>query len=223
LKGRGAAESKGAQEATDEVVDRFHQLYYDNRRQTWNNTRWLGIPLWKCPLDLWVYQEILFARRPGLIIETGTHRGGSALFLASMLDLIDSGRVITIDVTPRDDRPAHPRIEYRTGSSVAPEIVAGVRESIRPGESVMAIFDSDHARDHVLAELRAFAPLVTPGDYLIVEDTNINGHPVWPEFGPGPMEAVEEFLVESDAFEADRSREKYFLTQNPRGYLRRVK
>ena len=86
----------------------------------------------------------------------------------------------------------------------------------------MVILDSDHTRDHVLRELELYAPLVTPGSYLVVEDTNINGHPVAPEFGPGPMEAVEAFLETTDEFEVDRAREKLMLTFNPSGYLRRV-
>ena len=85
----------------------------------------------------------------------------------------------------------------------------------------MVVLDSDHHRDHVLAELRTYSALVTPGSYLIVEDTNINGHPVRPEFGPGPMEAVDEFLRESPDFAIDPEREKFFLTFNPRGFLRR--
>jgi cephalosporin hydroxylase len=205
----------------DEVVSRFHELYYGAGKKTRGNTYWLGTIVAKCPLDLWIYQEILFERRPGLIIETGTLMGGSALFLASMLDLIGDGRIITIDIEARPERPAHHRIEYRTGSSIDPEIVAGVRESVRGDERVMVILDSDHSREHVLGELRAFAPLVTPGDYLIVEDTNLNGHPVKPRWGPGPMEARDEFMAENEAFEVDDSREKFFVTFNPRGYLRR--
>ena len=85
----------------------------------------------------------------------------------------------------------------------------------------MVILDSDHSRDHVLRELELYAPLVTPGCYVVVEDTNVNGHPVVPRFGPGPMEAVQEYLATTDAFEVDRSREKLLLTFNPSGYLRR--
>jgi cephalosporin hydroxylase len=224
-----------AEDSVD-VVNRFHQLYYENYERTWANTRWMGRTIVKCPLDLWIYQEILFQRRPDVIVETGTLAGGSALFLASMCDLLGTGRILTIDIEggaslPANDmtfasgpgkprRPEHPRIEYLTGSSVAPEIVRAVRESVA-GQRTMVILDSDQSRDHVLAELRAYAPRVTVGDYLIVEDTNINGHPVWPEFGPGPMEAVNDFLAENDSFSVDESREKFFLTQNPRGYLRR--
>ena len=91
------------------------------------------------------------------------------------------------------------------------------------GNHLLVLLDSDHSREHVLDELRAYSPLVTPGSYVIVEDTNLNGHPVWPDFGPGPMEAVDIFLSESDDFVIDTSREKFYLTWNPRGYLKRVK
>jgi cephalosporin hydroxylase len=208
--------------AANEIVGRFHELYFAEYSRTVADTFWLGLQTQKCPLDLWIYQEILSERRPGLIVETGTSFGGSAFFLASVCDLLDHGRVITIDVRDFEHgRPEHSRIEYRKGSSVAPEIVAAVRESVEEDERVMVILDSDHRKDHVLAELRAYASIVTPGDYLIVEDTNVNGNPVLPDFGPGPMEAVDEFLAGDEAFEVDESREKFFLSFNPRGYLRR--
>ena len=87
----------------------------------------------------------------------------------------------------------------------------------------MVLLDSDHHKTHVLAEMRAYAPLVTVGSYLIVQDTNVNGHPVAPDFGPGPMEAVLEFLASDDRFESDRTQERLFFTMHPRGYLRRVR
>ena len=85
----------------------------------------------------------------------------------------------------------------------------------------MVVLDSNHSRDHVLRELEVYGPLVTPGCYLVVEDTNVNGHPVLPDHGPGPMEAVEEFLATTDDFEVDRGRENRLLSFNPSGYLRR--
>ena len=87
----------------------------------------------------------------------------------------------------------------------------------------MVDLDSNHSKQHVLEEMRAYAPMITIGNYLIVEDTNINGHPVLPEFGPGPMEAVEEFLKENHDFVPDPSREKFLVTFNPGGYLRKVR
>jgi cephalosporin hydroxylase len=203
----------------DEVVRRFHQLYYDSKVQ--GDTTWLGIRTLKCPLDLWIYQEILVRNRPELIIETGTALGGTTHFLASICDRIDCGRITTIDWRLREGRPEHPRITYLHGSSIAPGIVTEAAAAVRPGERVMVILDSAHERDHVLEELRSYGPLVTPGQYLVVEDTNVNGHPARPDFGPGPTEAVEAFLAEDPgrAFSADRGCEKFFMTFNPGGYL----
>jgi len=205
------------------LVRGFHRLYYDAglRDGTWADTRWLGIGVSKCPLDLWVYQEILDETRPDLLVETGTFDGGSALYFASLFDLLGRGRVVTIDVDPHERLPEHERITYLTGSSVAPEIRAQVEELAAKAERVMVVLDSDHSRDHVLSELRAYGELVTSGCYLVVEDTNVNGHPAWPGFGPGPMEAVEEFLAEDSRFVVDRAREKLLLTFNPSGWLLR--
>jgi cephalosporin hydroxylase len=207
----------------EEIVSDFHKIYFVNAKRTFRDTYWFGTATAKCPLDMWVYQEIVAERRPDLIVECGTFFGGTAHFLACMCDMAGNGRVITIDVRERQPRrrPQHERLEYRTGSSTDPDVVAGVREEIQPGNRVMVILDSDHRKFHVLEELQAYAPLVTPGDYLIVEDTNINDHPVWPDFGPGPMEAVDEFMEGNDDFVIDDTREKYFMTFNPRGYLRR--
>jgi cephalosporin hydroxylase len=96
-----------------------------------------------------------------------------------------------------------------------------VEDGARGKGTVVVILDSNHARAHVAEELRLYHGMVTPGSYLIVEDTNINGHPVLRDHGPGPMEAVEEFLSGRDDFFADTSREKFFLSFNPGGYLRR--
>jgi cephalosporin hydroxylase len=202
------------------IVWAFHRLYYSSGSRTWSNTYWLGTQTQKCPLDLWIYQELLHELRPAAIVETGTAGGGGALFLASMCDLLGQGEILTVDIEERR-RPSHPRITYVNGSSTAPEVVARVTEFVGDRAPVLVILDSDHSREHVLQELRSYAPLVTSGSYLIVEDTNVNGHPVLPDFGPGPMEAVEEFLAASSDFSVDAGREKFMLTFNPRGFLRR--
>jgi cephalosporin hydroxylase len=209
------------------IVKEFQRLYYNTRSRTWQNTRWLGVPVIKCPFDLWIYQEILFELKPDLVIECGTSKGGSAYFLSSMCELVGHGHVITIDLYPKPNRPQHERLTYLKGSSTDPQIISEVTRRIREVDeesaSVLVILDSDHSREHVLDELRLYSPLVTKGSYVIVEDTQLNGHPVWPDFGPGPMEAVEIFLSENDDFVIDTSREKFYLTWNPRGYLKRVK
>lgn len=207
------------------IVDAFHRLYYEGPEgegRVHHRTTWMGIPCLKCPMDLMAYQEILFETRPQLVVETGTHAGGSALFLAHMLDLLGAGEVVTIDVLDRP-RPAHPRIRYVTGSSGDVALVAGVFQGRRPDEPRLVILDSDHSRAHVLRELELFAPRVSVGNYVVVEDSNVNGHPVLEDFGPGPREAIDDFLAKNPGFEADRSREKFLMTFNPRGYLRRVR
>jgi cephalosporin hydroxylase len=207
-----------------ESAEPFHQLFYETayaKGDAWN-PKWLGVAALKCPLDLWMYQEILHEIKPDIILETGTARGGSALFLASILDLLGSGELVAIDIVRRPEWPTHPRITYLTGSSTSAPIMAQVHARVAGGSRVMVILDSDHKKDHVLDELRLYSPLVTKGSYLIVEDTNLNGRPVFPGFGPGPAEAVDDFLAANTAFERDRSRERFFVTFNPGGYLRRV-
>lgn len=205
-----------------DVVNRFHRLYYDSSQRTWRNTFWMGVPVAKCPLDLWVYQEVFKETRPDLVIETGTAHGGSALYMAHLFDLIGSGRVVTVDIERHGEPPAHPRITHLLGSSTSAEIIERVTAEAASASRVCVVLDSDHSREHVLAELRAYAPLVTPGCYLVVEDTNVHGHPVFRSHGPGPMEAVELFLKERSDFAADASREKFFMTFNPSGYLKRL-
>lgn len=205
-----------------QTIRQFHRMYYDSH--VWRNTFWFGVETQKCPLDLWIYQEILHAQRPDVVVETGTWSGGSAFYLASIFDLIGRGRVVTVDIEVRPERPQHPRIKYVEGhSSTANEALAEVQSAIQGSDRVMVILDSDHSEKHVLDELRAYWNMVTPGEYLIVEDTNINGHPVLPDFGPGAMEALDVFLRENDSFEIDDTKEKFFMTFNPRGYLKRRK
>ena len=203
-----------------EVIESFHKLFYNSGLWA-NGTDWMGIPIQKCPLDLWVYQNIMHELRPNLIIETGTYLGGSALFLAHLCDLLHNGKIVTVDITVYDPRPKHDRILYLKGRSVDQNVVADIRKMAEGRDPIIVILDSDHTKANVLAELNAYAPMVTIGSYLIVEDTNVNGHPIEWNLGPGPMEAIEEFLPKHPEFEVDRSREKFLMTQNSGGYLRR--
>lgn len=212
--------------SAQETVDSFHELYYGATDRTWQDTHWMGLRAFKCPMDMWSYQEILWDTRPDLIVECGTAWGGSALFFASMLDAFGGGgEIVTVDIASDDQMPgraAHPRITYLTGSSTDPGIVDPVRRRAASADRVMVVLDSDHSYAHVAAEIAAYSPLVTPGCYLVVEDTNVNGNPVLPEWGPGPMEAVDEFLDDTESFVRDLAREKFMMTFNPGGYLRRV-
>jgi len=211
-------------ESEKNIVDQFHKLYYNSQAWggSWNNTFWLGILTRKCPLDLWIYQEIIFELKPDVIIECGTAKGGAALFLSSICDLVNIGKIITIDIEDTKGRPQHKRIKYLLGSSTSEEIVEQVRKLISDKDKIMVILDSDHHKEHVLNELKIYSKLVTKGSYIIVEDTNINRHPVAPDFGPGPMEAAEVFLKENKNFVIDKNREKLYMTFNPKGYLRKV-
>lgn len=196
------------------IIEAFHKLYYSKEMTggTWYDTTWRGIPTLKCPLDLWVYQEIIHEKLPDIIIETGTFKGGSALYMADVCEAIGHGVVYSIDIQAMA-RPNHKRITYIHGSSTE------VSFPIPTNAKVMVILDSDHSKTHVLNELERYSDVVTKGQYMIVEDTNINKHPVLDDFGPGPMEAVEEFMKDSPDFEIDGTREKFLLTFNPKGFL----
>jgi cephalosporin hydroxylase len=208
---------------TEEATLRsFHHFLYDSAEAPWHNTSWLGVPAQKIPQDMWTYQEIIYETRPDVLIEAGTADGGSAYYFASIFDLVGRGRVITIDIEDSPKRPKHERIKYVLGSSTAAEIVDRVRGLIAPGERVMVSLDSNHRKAHVAQELKIYGDLVTPGCYWVVEDTNINGHPVYWTYGPGPMEALREFLGKDRRYVSDRSREKYGVTFYPEGWLRRV-
>jgi cephalosporin hydroxylase len=173
-------------------------------------------------------QEIISEIRPDYIIEAGTRYGGTTLFYASVLSLVNpNGKVITIDIAPETDDASklplwNQRVEMIVGSSVEPKVTDHIAEEVK-GKKVLVTLDSLHTREHVLKEMQIYSKLVTPGSYLVVQDTNLNGHPVEPNFGPGPMEAVQEFLKTNDNFVADRSREKFFLTFYPGGWLKRIK
>lgn len=201
------------------VTNHFHRLYYATDKRTWFNTTWFGVPILKCPFDLWTYQEIFYEVRPDVIIETGTFDGGSALYLAHLCDYLNKGEVLSIDIECHADLPVHERITYHTGSSTSPETLATVRAFVGDHRSVIVILDSDHTMEHVLNELRLYCDFVTPESYLIVEDSNVGGHPVRPLYGKGPMGAIRTFLRENDSFQIDRTREKYYLTFNPSGFL----
>ncbi|MFB6730726.1 cephalosporin hydroxylase family protein [Bacillus mobilis] len=206
----------------DTISNEFLKLYYDSN--VWlHDTHWLGVPIFKLPSDLFLYQEIIYELKPDLIIECGTCYGGSALYLASILNLIGKGHVVTIDIFPQPNRPTHDRITYVTASSVSVQAVQTILNMRKPDDVILVILDSDHSKEHVSKELSLYKSIVTTGSYIIVEDTSINGNPVSPDWGPGPMEAVEEFLAKNKNFIIDESKHKFFISFNPKGYLKKVK
>jgi cephalosporin hydroxylase len=210
-----------------ELTDRFTVLWGHNS-DTWRKNKFLGVRTLQNPLDVWITFEIIHKVKPDVIVETGTHQGGSAALWAMFLEHVSpEGRVITIDIEDESaEARALPisqrRVDYLIGSSTAPEIVEEVRRRVE-GKSVLVILDSRHTMDHVLDELRAYAPMVPRGSYIVVQDTAMNGHPTAPDYGPGPYEAVEAFLAETEDFVADRSKERLLMTNSPMGFLKRVR
>jgi cephalosporin hydroxylase len=206
-------------------------------RKYMNNFSWLGRPLIQLPMDAMALQEIIWAVQPDLIIETGVAHGGSVVLSASMLELIGHGQVVGVDI---DIRPhnraaieAHPlahRISLVQGSSVDPGVVAQVRALAAGKKKVLVCLDSNHTHEHVLAELQAYADLVSVGSYCIVFDTFVEDMPddyVWTDrpWGKGnnPKTAVWEWIKEHPEFVIDKSVEdRLLVTSAPDGFLQRI-
>src|SRR5262245_59148533 len=210
-----------------ELIDRMIIRYTDGN-ETWKRNKWLGIPTLQNPNDVWITQELLTEVKPDFVIDSGTFAGGSAALWATILEQVNpDARVITIDVNdnaaPYKEVPIlKKKVDFLIGSSTAPEIVEEVKRRVG-GRSAMVVLDSLHTKEHVLNELRAYAPIVPVGSYIIVQDGVFNGHPVPGGWGEGPYEAVEAFIAENDNFVVDQSRERLMITSNPHGFLKRVK
>ena len=190
----------------------------------WRDTTWLGHRVAKAPTDLIAYQEIVERVRPDWIIETGSANGGRALFLASICELLDHGRVVSIDPQVVDNRAEHPRITYLTGAAQEPDTFARVRALVGDAPHALVVLGSLPGTNlRIEGEFNVYAPLVPVDSYVIVENTIVNGHPVWPGFGPGPLEAVKRILAQNGEFVADTTMEKFGLTFNPNGFLKRTR
>jgi cephalosporin hydroxylase len=209
-------------EKQKEIAKLFHDL------KVWQNMWFLGIPIQKNPCDLWMMQQIIYETKPDVIIETGTFRGGSALYFAHTLEGIGlaNSQVITVDIEDACHEAAalslwQKHVQFILGSSTDPEVVEQIRQKCR-GQRVLVVLDSVHEMDHVIKELEFYAPLVSPGSYLVVEDTNSDGVPVFPG-SVGPTAALQVFLPtpEGRHFTQDVSREAMVLTFNPGGWLKR--
>ncbi len=216
------------------------------------NFTWMGRPVIQYPQDIVAMQELVWQIKPDLIIETGIAHGGSLIFSASMLAQLDICEAIETGVSfnPRESRrkvlgididirahnraaiEAHPmatRIRMIQGSSIAPDIIAQVHAIAANHSRVLVCLDSNHTHDHVLAELEAYAPLVSAGSYCVVFDTIIEDMPesMFPDrpWGPGnnPKTAVREYLKNHPEFQVDQSiQHKLLITVAPDGYLRRI-
>ena len=211
-------------QSTGSEPEEYNKWYYNTN--VWKQTTWMGIDCWKSVADMWNYQEILCELKPSLVIEFGTNQGGSALFFASIMRLIgEPFRVLSVDVTHGPLNPAarrDPDILFVESRSTVPAIAEQIRGLKReyPGK-IFAILDSDHSMNHVLAEMKLLRPLLSAGDYLIVEDSMLNGHPNLPGWGPGPYEAIEAYEQEfPNDYTHDVAREnKFGWTFAPNGFL----
>jgi cephalosporin hydroxylase len=204
-------------------VAAYDRQWYDGKLAELN--WWNGWQIVKHPNDLLIYQELVWQTQPQVIVETGTYAGGSALFLANMLDVMGpaDSQVITIDIETPDETPDHDRILFLQGlSSTDLRVLEKVKQEIA-GRKTMVILDSDHREEHVLKELKLYAPLVSKGCYLVVEDT----HPLAVYEGYShdgyPAGAIKQWNPSQHGFEADARRERFLFSQNPGGYLRRVR
>lgn len=200
-------------------------LNYHHSDVLFENCTWMGVKAWRNPLDAWIYQEIVHEVRPDVIVEIGSASGGGALYLAHLLELIGNGIVVSVDIDRSTFVAEHPRLATVTGPSSAPETLARVAELCRD-KRALVIHDADHTKEQVLVDLRCYAPFVAVGSYLIVEDGIVDLFRPWERLGvtyEGPLGATEEFLRTTEGFEVDSGCERYVLTANPRGFLRRVR
>jgi cephalosporin hydroxylase len=197
---------------------------------------WLGVPIIQLPVDVMVLQEVIWETKPNVIVETGVARGGSLIFYASMLELLGEGEgdVVGVDIEirshNRESIEAHPlskRITLIEGSSTDVATVDRLKALIEPDDRVMVILDSNHTHEHVLAELRAYAPLVGVGQFMVVADTGL-GMPEaenlklddW-SHERGPHSALRTFLDENDRFQPDPFfNAKLLISSSPGGFLR---
>ncbi len=187
-------------------------------RTSWNQKysytfTWLGRPFIQHPEDMIRLQEIVYALKPDVIIETGVAHGGSLVFNASVLHALGKGRVVGVDIEIRPHNraaiEAHPLASMITlieGNAVAPDVVAQVKALVEPGDVVLVLLDSDHSRAHVAAELEAYGPLVSVGSYIAATDGIMRdvhdvprGKPHW--ITDNPATAANEFLARHPEFE----------------------
>lgn len=204
---------------TDELRTEFIDAFWHSL--DWKQTSWLGHAVEKSPTDLLAYQELVVRLRPDWIVETYTGPAGRALFFASVCDLLDHGKVLTVDSAPIDGRPTHPRITYLDRDPHATDTIAHISAIVGPQPNALVVLGRD-SRERLVRAFDGYASLVPVGSYVILEDTITNGHPVWTSMGPGPTEAVKQIMKTRTDFGVDPLMEKFSLTFNPSGFLKRL-
>jgi cephalosporin hydroxylase len=196
---------------------------------------WMGMPIIQTSEDLILMQELIFKVQPDVIIETGIAHGGSLIYYASLMELLGKGRVIGIDIEIRphnrkviEKHPFFKRVSMIQMSSVDEAIMPLLKKKISNREIVMVLLDSNHTRDHVLAELKLYERLVSKNSYMVVFDTRASSlaqvgicKSVYRK--NGPSEAIASFLEENKKFEVDRSYNKLFVSYTLDGFLKRVR
>jgi len=202
------------------TVAAVHRAYYTEVKG-WAKNTYCGVLTPQLPADLWLMQEIIWQEKPPFLIETGVYMGGSLLFYAHVMDKVGKGLVIGIDKTLKHVQAMvreHPRVRLIEGSSTDQDVVMQVARLVPPGCGMVTL-DSDHHKGHVLREMQAYFQFVER--YMVVQDTHLNV--VEPQFGPGPIEAVDEFLKNNDSFVRDDMWERNLFSFHQGGWLRRVK
>ena len=177
---------------------------------------WKGVTVIKYATDMILYSEMIYQNKPDFIIEAGTAYGGSAFFFADMLNtLCGGGKVLTIDTRNRVTK-RHPDVEYIIGSSTDPKIVEKVINLTQKG-SVMVVLDSDHSLDHVKSELSIYNDIVTPNQFMVVEDCYVRRERI-----SGPGKAVNWFLPLNKSFVRENPEEKFLISVTREGWLRKL-
>lgn len=201
----------------DKKQDDIHKRYFDYITTEGSYPHWLGFKVVKYPTDLISYQQVLFDKRPDVLVEIGTHKGGSALFFASIMDMIGHGVVLSIDRKHKYPLPKHDRIAFYQGRSTATETIAFVKEFCK-GKSVMVVLDGNHHKRQVKRELSRYAQIVTPGQLMVAEDTIMD----MVGMKDGPIGAVNWFLPRAKGFKRVDIEKQFMLTTSPEGWLERV-
>lgn len=199
------------------IIEQFRDIYYQSKCWAYGNTSWRGYEIEKNPLDLWIYQEIIAEVKPEIIIEFGTFKGGSAIYFADILKIngLKDSKVISVDIDAKE-QPEYDEwgtVEYLNGSSINSDIFKIIEKECK-NRKTLIVEDSDHSYQHIIDELNLYKDLVSVDSYFIVEDGYPCEEVLW---------AIKDFLKNNKNFQYNEEKEKFHMTFNPKGYLKRIK